>query len=396
MDKERTILEVSVDRLNEKGVFMAEQILNIFHNTIEEHKHLFWKTYTAPEFSFEVANIGGVIRFFFTVDSAYAEFLENQIYAHYPNVEIRQVEDYIPASAGHIGKLSLVKDYISPIKIYTDFKEKSEKESVDPFSSITSALQKGGKDDIKLIQVRFSPIHDTAWKSPKKIAILTSHYPKWLKKAYLSKYGLLWKIGLSPFMALIKLVLMVVHPHKQAEETATKDKNDPIDRKLASFGFSVGVSIGCFGTNNITSKITIKEAVSSLNIFSISGGNGFKLASEVREDATGELGKRDGKKNIILNSSELAGLVHLPTIYVQTPGINWVTTKMLEPPQNLPLVTNTRDVTPLGITNFRGGRTQFGMLPTDRRRHVYIIGKTGMGKSTLLENMIYDDIMKGR
>lgn len=396
MDKERTILEVSVDRLNEKGVFMAEQILNIFHNTLEEHKYLFWKTYTAPEFSFEMANIGGVIRFFFTVDSAYAEFLENQIYAHYPNVEIRKVEEYIPESGGYVGKLSLIKDYISPIKIYTDFKEKSEKESVDPFSSITSALQKGGKDDIKLIQVRFSPIHDTAWKSPKKIAILTSHSPKWLKKAYLSKYGLLWKIGLSPFMALIKLVLAIVHPHKQAEETGAKDKNDPIDRKLASFGFSVGVSIGCFGTDNITSKITIKEAVSSLNIFSISGGNGFKLAGEVREDMTGELRKRSGKKNIVLNSSELAGLVHLPTIYVQTPGINWVTTKMLEPPQNLPLVTNTKDVTPLGITNFRGGRTQFGMLPTDRRRHVYIIGKTGMGKSTLLENMIYDDIMKGR
>lgn len=38
----------------------------------------------------------------------------------------------------------------------------------------------------------------------------------------------------------------------------------------------------------------------------------------------------------------------------------------------------------------------FGILPNDRRRHVYVIGKTGMGKSTLLENMIYDDIMKGR
>lgn len=72
-----------------------------------------------------------------------------------------------------------------------------------------------------------------------------------------------------------------------------------------------------------------------------------------------------------------------------------MTTKTLEPPSTLPLVASA-DVTPLGITNFRGERTEFGMLPADRRRHVYIIGKTGMGKSTLLENMIYDDIMKGR
>lgn len=121
---------------------MAEQILNIFHNTLEEHKHLFYKTYTAPEFSFEMANLSGTIRFFFVVDSIYAEFLENQIYAHYPNIEIRKVEDYIPKDPGYIGKVTLVKPYVSPIKIYTDFKEKSEKESVDPFSSITSALQK--------------------------------------------------------------------------------------------------------------------------------------------------------------------------------------------------------------------------------------------------------------
>ncbi len=141
-DQTKTILEVSVDRLNEKGVFMAEQILNIFHNTIEEHKTFFSKTYTAPEFSFEIANISGIIRFFFVVDSGYAEFLENQIYAHYPNVEIRKVEEYIPKETGYIGKIALVKPYIFPIKIYTDFKEKSEKESVDPFSSITSALQK--------------------------------------------------------------------------------------------------------------------------------------------------------------------------------------------------------------------------------------------------------------
>lgn len=270
MNKERTILEVSVDRLNEKGVFMAEQILNIFHNTIEEHETFWNKTYTAPEFSFEMANIGGIIRFFFIVDSAYAEFLENQIYAHYPNVEIRKVDEYIPKDVGFIGRLALVKPYIFPIKIYTDFKEKSEKESVDPFSSITGALQKGGKNDTKIIQVRFSPIIDAVWKDPKIITILTSHSPKWLKKAYLSKYGMAWKIGLSPFIGLMKLLLLIIRPHAHTEDTEIKDKNDPIDRKLAGFGYSVGISIGCFGSDSVTAKIAIKEAVSSLNIFSIS------------------------------------------------------------------------------------------------------------------------------
>lgn len=54
------------------------------------------------------------------------------------------------------------------------------------------------------------------------------------------------------------------------------------------------------------------------------------------------------------------------------------------------------DVTVVGQTNFRGQRRPFGLYADDRRRHVYVIGKTGVGKTTLLENMIIQDIKKGR
>lgn len=52
-------------------------------------------------------------------------------------------------------------------------------------------------------------------------------------------------------------------------------------------------------------------------------------------------------------------------------------------------------VTVLGATNFRGQNTRFGIKQDDRRRHTYVIGKTGMGKTTLLENMVISDIMNG-
>ncbi|MFH1366747.1 MAG: type IV secretion system DNA-binding domain-containing protein [Patescibacteria group bacterium] len=54
------------------------------------------------------------------------------------------------------------------------------------------------------------------------------------------------------------------------------------------------------------------------------------------------------------------------------------------------------DVTPFGLTNFRNLRRKFGIKVDDRRRHMYLIGKTGMGKSTTIENMIIDDIRKGK
>ena len=69
-------------------------------------------------------------------------------------------------------------------------------------------------------------------------------------------------------------------------------------------------------------------------------------------------------------------------------------TRKYEPPHNLPI--DLAPNTPIGLSNFRGSTETFGIKPIDRARHIYIIGKTGMGKSTLLENMLYSDIIAGR
>ena len=54
------------------------------------------------------------------------------------------------------------------------------------------------------------------------------------------------------------------------------------------------------------------------------------------------------------------------------------------------------ELTIFGITDFRDIKHKFGIKTQDRRSHIYAIGKTGTGKSTLLENMIIDDIRRGR
>ena len=53
------------------------------------------------------------------------------------------------------------------------------------------------------------------------------------------------------------------------------------------------------------------------------------------------------------------------------------------------------DIVFLAETNFRNKKTKFGIKSDDRRRHTYLIGKTGMGKSTVMENMIIQDIRNG-
>src|SRR3990167_1092146 len=57
--------------------------------------------------------------------------------------------------------------------------------------------------------------------------------------------------------------------------------------------------------------------------------------------------------------------------------------------------TLSDEITFFSETNFRNERKKFGIKRDDRRRHFYIIGKTGMGKTTLLENMAIQDIQRG-
>ena len=54
-----------------------------------------------------------------------------------------------------------------------------------------------------------------------------------------------------------------------------------------------------------------------------------------------------------------------------------------------------KEITPFGVTNFRGQKVKFGIKTDDRRRHMYILGKTGMGKTTMLENLALSDIYAG-
>lgn len=394
-----TILEVRVDRLNEKGVFVAEQILNILHDTLEKVAIGPFKKYQAPDIAFEIANTKGMIRFFFVVPEEYADLVENQVYAHYPQVEITRVNDYLPDTTPFVCEAELEKDYIKPVKIYTDFKERSEKETVDPLSSLTSVLSTS-LSEVAAFQIIFRPLHESQWKSPAMIAILTSKYPKAIKKLLLSPASLLIRVLLFPFAVLAKFAVLVFQgsrsdDHGEDSHDHDDKKKSPLDEKLKSFGYATTVRIASFSQNNAVAKSVLKEAATSLKIFARPESNAFRVKSPF-VDVTESFRSRRNDRKAVLNSAELAGFVHLPTLYVKTPGINWVTTKKFEPPANLPIVSDHVNATPIGVTNFRGTSRAFGILPDDRRRHTYVIGKTGMGKSVLLENMIYDDILKGR
>jgi len=180
-----------------------------------------------------------VVRFFFIVEETYREFLENQIYAHFPAVEIRECVDYIKEDQkAYVADIGYLKEYYHPIRIYTSFKDRTEKESIDPFSAITSAIN-SGTQGVRMLQINFCPAVDSEWKSDRIKAIAASGYPKFIKKILLSKYFWILKTLWFPIGIIIKSIMLVASsptPQKKGkEDNPKKNKDDLLEKKFEGF-----------------------------------------------------------------------------------------------------------------------------------------------------------------
>lgn len=99
----------------------------------------------------------------------------------------------------------------------------------------------------------------------------------------------------------------------------------------------------------------------------------------------------DWRKKIVLAADELTSLFHFPNVPLETPKLKIQKAREAPPPANLP-----KEGLLLGYNLFRGQTFDIKMLDEDRRRHLYVIGQTGTGKTAFLENMIVQDIENGK
>ncbi|HWA51734.1 MAG TPA: type IV secretion system DNA-binding domain-containing protein [Patescibacteria group bacterium] len=149
----------------------------------------------------------------------------------------------------------------------------------------------------------------------------------------------------------------------------------PIFNKTESPAFQVKIQIS---SNN---KTLLSSLIDSFSVFTRADGNSFVTKNFLKLSSFS-----------ILNIKELATLWHLPSNLVKTSGLSWGTEILSDPPLNLP----TENVNFFAKTTFKNKETVFGIKDDDRRRHIWAIGKTGTGKSTLIANLAIDDIRKGK
>ncbi len=99
----------------------------------------------------------------------------------------------------------------------------------------------------------------------------------------------------------------------------------------------------------------------------------------------------DDDKKMTLSAEEIASFYHLPISSTETPRVKWLKSKEAPPPENMPKAGLL-----LGTSVFRGIEKPVYLTDEDRRRHVYVVGQTGTGKSTLLGDLIVEDIQNGK
>lgn len=104
------------------------------------------------------------------------------------------------------------------------------------------------------------------------------------------------------------------------------------------------------------------------------------------------------RKAMVLNAKEAAALYHFPSQEQNLTNVDYVTTKRIEPPKHVPKssLLQSQHISTFGITNFRDISIPFGLKRSDRPRHTYIVGKTGMGKSKCIELLAVSDIKQGK
>lgn len=381
-------LKILVPRENDKSPLAAEQMFSSLHGVLRD------KEKSTDLLSFEIISSGDEgIRFYAVCSKNIAKFVEGQIYAQYPNANIEYVQDYALRRRENcektfvsVANIEFEKASIFPIKTFRDF-------DVDPLSAITSAIGDLQVGEEAWVQLVIRPISNY-WQVDSKDyinAIREGKNPSgengWSKigKVFADAFEKTDDNGKS-LKEVVKLA------PGQEEELAQ------IENKMLKVGFEVKIRIVAKALENVRSEQILQDVVASFKQFTTAHLNSLVYLKRITNprDVYKEFGQRQLSRNTgdILNIEELASVFHLPNISVETPNINWSRARKAEPPMNLPTL-DKKDVNVFAETDYRGERLKFGLKRGDRARHFYLLGKTGVGKTTLFKNMIISDILAG-
>ncbi|MBI3954788.1 type IV secretion system DNA-binding domain-containing protein [Candidatus Collierbacteria bacterium] len=349
------LLEVAVPRDNEIKIDAAEQMFAALYSL---KKGGFGQRFKAQQhISFELVGKKEDIRFYVSCHKDNMELVEKQLAGAYPGVQVKEVDEYnIFNDNGKVAFTEMVlrSESFRPIKVFKEL-------TTDPLSAITASMAKFGDGEAAAIQLIISPAESDWSKSG---------------ESYLAKTK---KDEANPEKAKFKM---------------SPADMEAIDNKVGKPGFLTAVRIvsiapieGQAKGNLSNLKGAFAQFNGSMNGFS---GKKIRFKQGFMVDFVYRYQSLFGN-NSVLNTEELATVWHMPNKTVETPHIHWLNAKSAPATGGFP-----SSGTWLGRSIYRGQERNIYISEEDRMRHMYIIGRTGTGKTELLKSMILQDMREGK
>ncbi len=341
-------------------------------------------------FAFEIVAHRDKISFYVTVPTYLHAFVEQQIHAQYPNAQIDPVPDYnIFSPTGVIlgSYLKLRRANYFPIKGYRKLES-------DSMNALTNALSKVEEKDGVAIQYvcRSAP---KSWRTEGlRIARAMQQGKKFSQVQ--SGGGLMKDVAQG-----IQKAATASSPKKDGKPVEAyrlspleEEMVKGLEEKAAKAGLDVNIRVVVSARSPENAQRYLNDVLNAYSQFNYyEYGNGFQQETPRFQAAIIRpfiYRSFEEKYRIVLNSEEMATLFHFPLPTTETPKINWLLSRKALPPSNLP----TEGIL-IGQSEYRGRFYDIRMKPADRRRHMYIIGKSGGGKSVLQASLIKQDIEAG-
>ncbi len=376
-------------------IAVAEQFFSTVTHQAEKDLHHFLGI--NEYLSFEIVATGKKISFYINTPKKLQTLIERQLHAQYPKAQIDVVRPYKIFHKGSKisgAELVLQKDYAYPIRTYKNME-------TDPINALTNSLSKLEPNEGAGIQILISPAEDPWQLRPRKLALeiqqgrnpnTVTGSNKFINGGFKLAGDLLHEVTSSKKKPTEHNKYDPSGMHKPIQLTPMQQEVvKRFEEKASRPGFKFNIRVVSSSANQLSADTNLKNILSSFMQFTMQPFNGFKVRKrKANRIATDYVFRIFRNTSEILNTEELASLWHLPTKFTETPNIKWLQAKKAPPPPNVP-----ESGVLLGKNVYRGTETPIHMKRDDRRRHSYVIGRTGTGKTELMKNMAIQDIRNG-
>lgn len=372
MESSFVLLEVKNSRESEETPAAMEQVFAALGASAGHggfFSKLFGPRHAPKYFSFELVSVNSRLHFFIGIPAHSQTYVESQLTAQYPKILLTVSPDYaphfftLPHKAAH---LTLSNSYYYPLKTYKDVKD------LDVLASVLGQMAKLPIGEAAAVQFWLSPAGH-GWQHAASSIVA---------------HGI-------PDISSPTPGRMKAHPHARLIET-----------KIAQVGFSSAIRIATVAANESRATELLHSLSGTFGVYTLGEGNALQLTEPAfwnKKRFEKAMIERSGDllpRNQILNTSELASLWHPPGLALSMiKNISWGSQLTGEAPENLPIATDNEEERKLinffARTEHKNKVATFGIKKADRRKHVYIIGKTGTGKSTMIANMAINDMKNG-